>query len=184
VEEETERSLDCGNSVYNAYNLIKIFPDGTCFLENPETRREEKRLLSEINTDWLITVWNRYVDVFGIQEIEDNRVAELLQQMRPIASALITGRYIMDFTVHDTRFIRRTNAGVPFIWLVYKSGTHIYAMDDAKEIRNFLEMLDYYEQYSTSDFCLYRYDGNKLFPAFPKTIKILIESQLANNTNN
>jgi hypothetical protein len=111
-------------------------------------------------------------------------MAELLQCMEWIAISLITGRYITDFTVHDTRFIRKTNAGRPFIWLVYKSGTHIYAMDDVREIRSFLEILDYYEQYSTSDFCLYRYDKNKLFPSFPKTIRILAESQLVNNTNN
>jgi hypothetical protein len=133
VEEETERSLDCGNSVYNAYNLIKIFPDGTCLLENPETGREGKRLLSEINTDWLITVWNRYVDVSGIHEPEDNRAAELLQQMKLIATVLTPGWYVTDFTVHDTRFIRRINAERPFIWLVYKSGTHIYSYDFCKQ---------------------------------------------------
>jgi hypothetical protein len=110
-------------------------------------------------------------------------ITELLQLMEWIATSLVTGRYITDFTIHDTNFIRRTNPGKPFIWLVYKAGTHIYAMDDARDIRNFLEMLDYYEQYSESDFCLYRYDGDKLFPAFPKITRTWIESELTKNTN-
>jgi hypothetical protein len=110
-------------------------------------------------------------------------IAELLQVMEWIATSLVTGRYITDFTVHDTNFIRRTNPGKPFIWLVYKSGTHIHATDDARDIRSFLEMLNYYEQYSTSNFCLYRYDGNRLFPVFPKIIRIWIESELTKNTN-
>jgi hypothetical protein len=76
-------------------------------------------------------------------------ITELLQVMEWIATSLVAGRYITDFTVHDTGFIRRTKAGTPFIWLVYKSGTHIHATDDARDIRSFLEMPDYYEQYST-----------------------------------
>jgi hypothetical protein len=97
--------------------------------------------------------------------------AELLQLMELIATSLITSRYITDFTVHDTSFIHRTNAGTPFIWFVYESGTYIYVTDDAKDIRNFMEILDHYENYAKADFCLYRYDGNKLFPVFPKVIR-------------
>jgi hypothetical protein len=179
VEEETEQSLDCGNSVYNAYNLIKIFHDGGCLLENPETGKEEKRKLSEISTDWLITVWNYYQCLSDIQEPDENHVMELLRWMELIASSLITTRYITDFSVHDTRFIRSTNAGKPFIWLVYKSGTHLYATDNVRDVRHFLQMLDYYEQYSQADFCLYRYDGDKLFPVFPKTIRKFIASDLS-----
>jgi hypothetical protein len=110
-------------------------------------------------------------------------ITELLQLMEWIATSLVTGRYITDFTIHDTNFIRRTNVGKPFIWLVYKSGTHIHATDEVRDMRSFLEMLDYYEQYSESDFCLYRYDGNRLFPVFPKITRIWIESELAKNTN-
>jgi len=105
---------------------------------------------------------------------------KLLQQMEPIAFALITSIYITDFTLHDTNFIRSRNAKTPFIWLVYESGTHIYAMDDDKGIRNFLQMLDHFENYSRRDFSLYRYDGEKLFPVFPKITRILIESELTN----
>jgi hypothetical protein len=179
VEEETGQSLDYGNSVYNVYNLIKIFHDGVCLLENSETGKEEKRKLSEINTGWLITVWNRYQCLSGIREPGENCVMELLRSMELIASNLITTRYITDFTVHDTHFIHRTNAGKPFIWLVYESGTHLYVTDDMQDVRNFLQILDYYEQYSQADFCLYRYDGDKLFPVFPQSIRKFIESDLS-----
>jgi hypothetical protein len=102
--------------------------------------------------------------------------------MNPIATALITGLYITDFTIHDTNFIRRTNAKTPFIWFVYESGTHIYAADNAGELRTFLQILDYYENYSEKGFCLYRYDGEKLFPVFPNITRILTESELTKCT--
>jgi len=102
-------------------------------------------------------------------------IAELLQFMELIATSLVTSRHITDFTVHDTAFIRRTNAGTPFIWFVYESGTHLYAMDNAPDIRQLKEMLDHYENYSKADFLLYRYDGDKLFPVFPKVIRRWIE---------
>ncbi len=106
------------------------------------------------------------------------KLDNLLQQMGKMASALITSIYITDFTLHDTGFIRSRNAETPFIWFVYESGTHIYAMDNGKEIRNFLQMLDHYENYSRRDFCLYRYDGEKLFPVFPKITRVLVEKEL------
>lgn len=99
--------------------------------------------------------------------------------MEPVAASLITTRYITDFTVHDTDFIRRTNAETPFVWLVYHSGTHIHALDDAKEIQDFLNTLEQYERYSGADFCLYRYDGEKLFPVFPKVMREWTENKLS-----
>jgi hypothetical protein len=39
-------------------------------LENPETGREEKRQLNEISMDWLIVVWDYYLDLSGTKEPE------------------------------------------------------------------------------------------------------------------
>jgi urate oxidase len=111
-------------------------------------------------------------------------ITDLLQLMEWIATSLITSQYITDFTIHDTNFIRRTNAETPFVWLVYESGTHIYSLNDIQEIRNFKEVLDVFENYRKSDFCLYKYDGNRLFPVFPKITRMWIESELTKNTNN
>ena len=178
VEEETEQSLECGNTVYSVYNLMKIFPDGTCLLENPCTGEEGIRQLNEINIDWLLTVWNHYLYLSNRRKPDENCMIKLLQLMELVATNLITTRYITDFTIHDVNFIRRTNAETPFVWMVYYSGTHIYALNDAKEIKDFKEMLEHYETYSKQDFCLYRYDGNKLFPVFPKVIKEWIDNEL------
>jgi hypothetical protein len=105
---------------------------------------------------------------------------ELLRLMEWIATSLVTSLFITDFTVYDTGFIRRTNASEPFIWLVRENGTHLYVTNSAQEIRNFFQTLDYYENHSDSDFCLYRYDGEKLFPVFPKITRILTKSYLIN----
>jgi hypothetical protein len=85
VEEEMEKSVICGNSVYNAYHLKRIFEDGSCILENPETGREEKRQLNEINTDWLIAVWNYHKDLSGKKEPEPVK-KELYAFLYPLAS--------------------------------------------------------------------------------------------------
>ena len=185
VEEEKGLHLSCGSSVYNVYNLTRIFPDGRCMLENPETGEEEQRHLDEINIDWLITVWNWYCDLSGKQELEADeiRITKLLQQMKPIAVELVTSIYVTDFTLHDTNFIRRTKAKTPFIWLVYESGTKLHAANDVQELRNFLHALNYHENYSGTDFCLFRYNGSKLFPVFPKITRILIQNELTKNTN-
>ncbi|GHT54457.1 hypothetical protein FACS189446_4130 [Bacteroidia bacterium] len=105
-------------------------------------------------------------------------ITELFQLMELIATNLITTRYITDFTVHDKNFIRRTNTKTPFVWLVYYSGTHIYDLTDSKEIRQFNEMLKHFENHSSNDFCLYRYDGSKLFPVFPKIMHTWIDNEL------
>jgi len=180
VEEEKGLPLSCGSSVYNVYNLTKIFSDGRCLLENPETGAEEKRHLNEINIDWLITVWSWYCDLSDGQELEvvEIGIAKLLQQMKPIATALVTSLFITDFTVHDTDFIRRTKAEMPFIWLVYESGTKLYEANTVQGLCEFLLIMDYFEHHSQEDFCLFRYDGKKLFPVFPKITRILTESEL------
>jgi hypothetical protein len=111
-------------------------------------------------------------------------VNRLLKQMQEIANALIVTIYITDFTVHDTQFIRDTNGNTPFLWLVYNSGTHLYATNDSNRIKCFLETLDYYERYSYADFYVYQYDGNKLFPVFPTITRVLTNNQLTKLQNN
>jgi hypothetical protein len=104
---------------------------------------------------------------------------ELLRLMNLIAASLVRTRHVTDFTVHDTNFVRRTNAGTPFLWMVYNSGTHLCVLDDVQGILNFKKTLDYYEHYSKADFCLYRYDGEKLFPVFPKDMRKWINDRLS-----
>lgn len=57
--------------VYNRYELIDYKTDGSCTLYNPRTDiSEDDHHLNEINIDWLITVWNRYVELCTEQGIE------------------------------------------------------------------------------------------------------------------
>jgi hypothetical protein len=58
--------------------------------------------------------------------------------MDKIAGALITSDiYITDFVMRDTEFIQKTEAKTPFYWIVFDAGTHIYAMDNEKEVERF-----------------------------------------------
>lgn len=67
--------------VYNRYELIDYAPDGNCTLYNPRTdSRKDDFQLSEINIDWLITVWNRYIELCIEQGILKGRAAEILQK--------------------------------------------------------------------------------------------------------
>lgn len=50
--------------VYTLYRLEEIRKDGSCSLRNPVTGEYfPERQLYEINIDWLLTVWNRYVEL-------------------------------------------------------------------------------------------------------------------------
>ena len=50
--------------VYTLYRLEEIRKDGSCSLRNPATGEYfPERQLYEINIDWLLTVWNRYVEL-------------------------------------------------------------------------------------------------------------------------
>jgi hypothetical protein len=174
--EESDASYEYGHTEYYLYNLTAIHADGTCLLENTGTGIEEQRKLKEICIDSLAELWNTCGYLSG--EATDTKVTCLLQTMEPIAKALITGSYITDFAVHDKNFICSTDAKTPFVWLVYKSGTHIHQADTKQGILNLKERLEYYDKYSDSDYCLYRYDGQKLFPVFPTVIHEWIDNQL------
>jgi hypothetical protein len=73
VEEEQD-----GEPVYNRYQLTKLLPNGKCVLYNPKDNLSEERDLSEIGLDWLITIWNWYLDLSGESgpepEPEPNRI--------------------------------------------------------------------------------------------------------------
>lgn len=61
VEEEGDDGNGFGMPVYNAYRLVDFESDGRCTLRNLITGKDDtERHLSEINIDWLVTVWNYY----------------------------------------------------------------------------------------------------------------------------
>lgn len=76
VEEEGEDGYPC----CVRYNLTDYHSDGTCTLQRPNTDvRETDRELLEINVDWLITVWNRYIELSEQKVLKDHAVAVLRQ---------------------------------------------------------------------------------------------------------
>lgn len=77
VEEEGWDGYPC----YNRYRLIDFQANGNCTLLNPTTQLQATdHHLSEINMDWLITLWNLYVELSIEQKIWKDRAVEMLLQ--------------------------------------------------------------------------------------------------------
>lgn len=90
VEEEGEDADRYGIPVYTMYKLEEIRPDGSCALYNPDSReRFSCRHLHEINIDWLITVWERYLELCVEQEIWKQNAAAFLKDSTGKADAEI-----------------------------------------------------------------------------------------------
>lgn len=67
--------------VYTMYKLEEIRQDGSCILFNPQSgERFNNRHLYEINIDWLVAVWNRYIDLSVGQKIWKDRAVDVLLQ--------------------------------------------------------------------------------------------------------
>lgn len=81
VEEEGEDAEHHGIPVYTAYRLEEIRPDGSCMLYNPDSReRFPSRHLYEINIDWLVTVWERYLELCVGQKLWKQNAAAFLKE--------------------------------------------------------------------------------------------------------
>ena len=81
VEEEGEDDEHHGIPVYTAYKLEEIRPDGSCMLYNPDSReRFPCRHLYEINIDWLVTVWERYLELCAGQKLWKQNAAAFLKE--------------------------------------------------------------------------------------------------------
>ncbi len=66
IEEEGDDENGFGMPVYNAYRLVDFETDGRCTLRNLITGKDDtERHLSEINIDWLVSVWNYYHELSG-----------------------------------------------------------------------------------------------------------------------
>ena len=56
-------------------------PDGSCMLYNPDSReRFPCRHLYEINIDWLVTVWERYLELCAGQKLWKQNAAAFLKE--------------------------------------------------------------------------------------------------------
>lgn len=93
VEEEDENEKGEGIPVYNRYSLTAINSDGSCTLLNPTTQESETdRHLSEINIDWLVTLWNWH------KEQQDVPIIENYRKYNPLEEPL---RRLLEITCFD-----------------------------------------------------------------------------------
>jgi len=67
IEEEGENNYP----VYNRYELLKVFPDGSCLLRSTHGKGEAERHLSEINVDWLVSVWTHYENLIAAENAKE-----------------------------------------------------------------------------------------------------------------
>lgn len=80
VEEEGEDANSFGMPVYTMYKLEDYKADGVCTLYNPQTGERRSGHLYEINIDWLVTVWNRYLELCAEQGLWRERAIHMLEQ--------------------------------------------------------------------------------------------------------
>lgn len=81
VEEEGEDESHNGIPVYTAYKLEDFHKDGTCVLYNEKSgERFHVRHLHEINVDWLVTVWERYLELCCEQDVWENNAIAFLAE--------------------------------------------------------------------------------------------------------
>jgi len=60
IEEEDGK----GEPAYTKYRLIDIDPvEKNCIIYDKETNFQEEISLESVNVDWLITIWNRYLEL-------------------------------------------------------------------------------------------------------------------------
>lgn len=80
VEEEGENANCDGIPVYTMYELEDYKGDGSCTLYYPQTGERRSGHLNEINIDWLVTVWNRYMELCIEQGLWRERAIHILEQ--------------------------------------------------------------------------------------------------------
>ncbi len=74
VEEEGCDSIGLGSPVYKEYRLVDFKTDGSCTLRDLiDGKDDTERHLSEINIDWLVTVWNYYHELSGQRQESDTK---------------------------------------------------------------------------------------------------------------
>lgn len=79
-----------GYPSYVRYHLTDYRSDGICTLRNPNTGISETgRHLSEINIDWLVTLWNSYVELSIERKAWKEHAVTILLQNSDVDEVLI-----------------------------------------------------------------------------------------------
>ncbi|MDR2911841.1 MAG: hypothetical protein LBV38_00855 [Alistipes sp.] len=99
------------------------------------------------------------------RELQSATPEELIRQMAQIAVPIILGtRFLRDFSLHDSDFVKRTDAKHPFLWLVRENGTSLYDLTRKDSADGFRYTMEQYR-----DECyLFHYNGYYLRPIITK----------------
>lgn len=135
VEEEG----DDGAPIYKEYQLVDFKPDGSCTLRDISTNKDDtERQLSEINIDWLMTVYRYYCDLSEEQEAlntsPSNPIEEALRLLLDVACLEITGFEESETYSQCVKALSASEGKTP-----------------AKELSAFLFPLDRFERNATDD---------------------------------
>lgn len=99
VEEEGD------SPVYTMYRLLDIRKDGSCTLYNPQTgERFTSRHLREINIEWLVTLWKRYLEL--CPEEREGSVAETWPEKGTDIRAFVWSCGLAGRDVPDEKLVR------------------------------------------------------------------------------
>lgn len=68
-----------GEAVYVKYQMIDMNPvEQNCIIYDQENNYQEEISLNAVSTDWLITIWNRYLELSGENEPEPKTLSVFL----------------------------------------------------------------------------------------------------------
>ena len=96
---------------------------------------------------------------------------ELIRQMAQTALPIMErSLYIRDFAYHHARYVRRTDAKNPFLWLVRENGTYLYDLTTKEDVSGLTVTMDIHHDQC----CLFHFDGFHLRPIFPQTARDML----------
>ena len=144
VEEEDEDRSGAGTPVYKKYQLIDFKPDGSCTLRDTKTGEDETdRHLSEINIDWLMTLYGYYHDLS-----EEREALNTDPYNNPLEHSL---RLLLDVACLEiTRFEESET---------YNQCVKALASSEEKELSVFLYPLDCFERNATNKEIIYDWES-------------------------
>ena len=137
--------------IFAAQNNSKHQP-GVSVLKKQENHYGDKRYF-ECHSPIIADEHTR--QLFGITP------EELIRRMAQIAVEMIPDtRFLQDFSRYDAAFVRRTEAGRPFLWLVRSRGTYLCDLTTREDAPGIVYTMEHYRD----ECCLFHFDGLYLRP--------------------
>lgn len=150
VEEESENRNGAGTPIYKEYQLVDFKLDGSCTLRDTTTGESETdRHLSEINIDWLMTVYGYYQDLS-----EERDVLSTDPYSNPLEHPL---RLLLDVACLEIACFEESKT----YSLCVKALASSERVDQTKELSVFLFPLDRFERNATDEEIIADWESDK-----------------------